>query len=326
MATATTWAPAFEEMHLLDPVPQVVSVSSAYGESFYQGEAGGPSYECEDEVALCTLAARGASIIAGSGDFGAAGIPSCGLTASWPCSSPVVTCVGGTMFDGTTVNSTQRVCQAGDLPATLPVTPAGITGGGGFSSLWERPAYQYDAVEAWWNANQGAYAGYNTSRPVDPNHGTFRGPNTQGFWLQGRAVPDVAAPAHSFPVVSLNSTDGWTVMFSDGTSASTPVVASLVALLADAVWQHSAEHKDRSAENMSPAYLGCINPLLYAAAPSAGVGTPSYVDDVEQGNNFCPSTVQCCNLGFNATAGWDPTTGFGVPMYDAMLAAFLQTP
>lgn len=67
---AVTWAPAFDEMHLLTPLPAVVSVSSAYSESFYQGEARGPTYECEDEVQLCTLAARGATVVAGSGDMG----------------------------------------------------------------------------------------------------------------------------------------------------------------------------------------------------------------------------------------------------------------
>ena len=228
------------------------------------------------------------------------------------------------MFTGPDVTSSQRICQAGDLPPNSAVTPAGVTAGGGFSDLWPRPSYQDAAVSAWWKASGPAYAGYNTSRPVDPNQGSYTGPNTQGFWLQGRAVPDVSAPAHSFPVVHSNTTGQWAIVFSDGTSASTPVFASMVALVADALWQAGQARggsEGRVAASTEPYYLGCINPMLYGGA--AGTA-PSYVLDVTSGNNYCASYTPCCDKGFNATVGYDPAGGWGVPRFDAMLHAFLQ--
>ncbi|KAM3561623.1 hypothetical protein ARSEF4850_003122 [Beauveria asiatica] len=34
----------------------------------------------------------------------------------------------------------------------------------------------------------------------------------------------------------------------------------------------------------------------------------------------------CNGKGFNATRGWDPTTGMGTPKYDKMLEVFLNLP
>lgn len=296
----------------MDPVPPVVSVSSAYAESYYQGQSvvstgAGATYECEDEVQLCALAARGATIVAGSGDKGASGIDTCGRSASWPCASPVVTCVGGTMQSGQSMDSEQRVCQAGNLPAAAPVSPASLTGGGGFSSLWPQPDFQHAAVSSWWARNSGAYAGVNTSRPVNPNRGTFDGPNTVGFWLDGRAVPDVTAAAHSFPVLFGNNSTGWDFLYTDGTSASTPVVAALAALALD--------HQQQLLHNTSLSF-GCLNPVLYSVAAEDDAWL-----DITVGDIWCGEGTPCCDFGFNATAGWDPTAGLGVPRYDNLVRA-----
>ncbi|KAI0261846.1 tripeptidyl peptidase A [Gloeopeniophorella convolvens] len=110
--------------------------------------------------------------------------------------------------------------------------------------------------------------------------GTFTGL----FNPTGRAYPDVSAQADNFRIFL----SGEPVSIG-GTSASTPTFAGIVALLNDA----------RLAAGR-PA-LGFLNPLIYSLG---GKG----FNDITKGNN-----PGCNTPGFNATAGWDPITGFGTP-------------
>ncbi|KAJ6561529.1 tripeptidyl peptidase A [Mycena vulgaris] len=114
----------------------------------------------------------------------------------------------------------------------IPEVSAGFSGGG-FSDYFSRPAYQNKAVGQ-----------YLSKLP----HGTYEGLFNRG----GRGVPDVSAQAHRFQIF-------WqgTRISIGGTSASTPVVAGLVALLNDA----------RLAAGR-PA-LGFLNPLLYKRGSGA---------------------------------------------------------
>ena len=50
--------------------------------------------------------------------------------------------------------------------------------------------------------------------------------------------------------------------------------------------------------------LGFVNPLLYAAAATS----PSAFRDMTVGDNRC-GTLQCCEYGFDAAAGWDRWAG-----------------
>jgi len=78
-----------------------------------------------------------------------------------------------------------------------------------------------------------------------------------------------------------------------GTSASSPVVAGMVALV------NSAR---RAAGNST---VGFLNPALYSLYPS-------FANDVTSGDNRCLSSGRsCCSQGFYATAGWDPASGLG---------------
>ncbi|KAI0199902.1 peptidase S8/S53 domain-containing protein [Astrocystis sublimbata] len=119
------------------------------------------------------------------------------------------------------------------------------------------------------------------------------------FNASNRGFPDVAAQGASFAVVD----KGRDALLS-GTSASAPVFAGVVALLNAA----------RSEAGMKP--LGFLNPFLYENAAA--------FNDIASGSgNGCGSNPVFGRNGakWNATAGWDPVTGLGTPIFDKLLAA-----
>ncbi|KAL0573726.1 hypothetical protein V5O48_008222 [Marasmius crinis-equi] len=197
------------------------------------------------------LGARGSSILFSSGDSG----------------------VGG--GDCRTNDGRNRVQFQPAFPAGCPfVTAVGGTtrtnpetavsfSGGGFSNYFARPSYQSAAVTTFLN------------RLGSTNSGLF---NTTG-----RAYPDVAAQGTGFQVIV-----GGRTTSVGGTSASSPTVAGIIALLNDV----------RLAAGRSS--LGFLNPLIYQNGAA--------FNDITSGSN-----PGCGTNGFTATAGWDPVTGFGTP-------------
>ncbi|KAH9858512.1 family S53 protease-like protein [Lenzites betulinus] len=170
------------------------------------------------------------------------------------------------------------------FPSTCPfVTSVGGTTGfnpevavtfssGGFSNMFPRPSYQSNAVDSYLKTLGNTNAGlFNTS---------------------GRGFPDIAAQAQGFQVVVNGQ-----VKPVAGTSAASPTVASLVALLNDALFE----------EGHAP--VGFLNPFLYSTGASA-------LNDVTQGNN-----PGCGTDGFTAASGWDPVTGLGTPDFKRLLNA-----
>ncbi|KAI0336682.1 subtilisin-like protein [Cubamyces sp. BRFM 1775] len=147
--------------------------------------------------------------------------------------------------------------------------------GGGFSNYFSRPAYQDAAVENF-------FAQYGDTNADKYNH-------------SGRAYPDISAKADDYVIYAA----GFTRIF--GTSASTPVTASVIALL-----------NDRLASAGKPP-LGFLNPWLY----SKGAG--ALTDIVEGYSNItCGGTTP--PRGFPALKGWDPVTGLGTPNFDKLVA------
>lgn len=149
-----------------------------------------------------------------------------------------------------------------EYPATCPwVTAVGGTdgtnpehawssSGSGFSNVFPQPDYQKTAVNAWISQ----YGG-----------------NSQAYNRTGRAYPDISALANFYQVVM----NGNTISVS-GTSASTPVVASLIQLI----------NSDRMQNGKAP--LGFLNPWLYSKASGA-------LHDITSGSNN-----GCNNGGFKA--------------------------
>lgn len=243
-------------------------------------------------VEFMKLAARGVTILVASGDDGAHG----NLVATegkkfcnqareeFPASSPWVTTVGGTQF----ATATSPVCQyyssnvivhcdqAGEVVCTS-ATGGGITTGGGFSSDFSRPWYQVDHVEHYLKQ---------TDAPVPS-------PRQMGFNASGRAYPDVAAVASSYPVLM-----GDRLEVMSGTSAATPLIASMVAR-----W-----NEERLQKGMPR--LGFLNPLLYLLSTE----NPEAFNDILMGDNRC-SRSTCCPHGYSAARGWDAVSGIGSPRF-----------
>ncbi|KAI0644035.1 family S53 protease-like protein [Trametes meyenii] len=186
--------------------------------------------------------------------------------------------------DGGVSGSQSQECTSfvATIPSVCPfVTSVGATTGvnpeiaatfssGGFSNFFAQPSYQTAAVEGFFNQIGNLNAGL--------------------FNPGGRGFPDIAAQGDNVEIVFAQQFG--TVA---GTSCSTPISASLFALLND----------EFAAVGEPP--LGFLNPLLYSLA-----GTTAF-NDITSGSN-----PGCNTLGFPAVKGWDPITGLGTPNFAAI--------
>jgi tripeptidyl-peptidase-1 len=161
-----------------------------------------------------------------------------------------------------------------------------ITSGGGFSAHFTQPSYQTQQVNT-----------YLTTGPKLPPKNLFK--------TGGRAYPDVASLGNAYNVVI----GGQTYQVS-GTSAASPVFCGMVALI----------NGDREARGKSP--LGFLNPVFYKVDKSV-------YNDIVSGENQCcagQGNPVCCQHGFTASKGWDPTTGFGSLDYPLFANALASLP
>lgn len=242
-------------------LPHVLSISYADDEqSVPQAYA---SRVCD---LFAQLAARGVSILAASGDGGAAGTGQnlCfsndgtgrrALIPTFPASCPWVTAVGATENEGP------------------PVTAAYFSAGG-FSNYFGRPTWQDEVVLP--------YLGKLVSSN-DTKIGLFN--------QSGRAIPDVSAVGSGF---SIEYGGGGSVV--QGTSASTPVIAAMIALINDARLRAGKPS------------LGWLNPLLYSAE------VRKVLSDITIGAaDGCSFGDQGGEGGWAAIEGYDCVTGLGVP-------------
>ncbi|TFK81380.1 subtilisin-like protein [Polyporus arcularius HHB13444] len=176
-----------------------------------------------------------------------------------------------TTFQPTFPSTCPFVTSVGGTKSFGPEVAASFSSGG-FSNIFSRPSYQDDAVAAYLKKLGNTNAGlFNTS---------------------GRAFPDIAAQAQNFQIVR-----GGEIVSVSGTSAASPTVGGLVALLNDAIF------------NDGGSALGFLNPLLYKL--ESGV-----LNDITQGSN-----PGCGTDGFTAAEGWDPITGLGTPDFVKLLEA-----
>lgn len=159
------------------------------------------------------LSARGTSIIFASGDGGVAG------SRSQTCQSFVPSFPSGCPF----------VTSVGATQLSSGSESAAAFSGGGFSNVFARPAYQDSAVSR-----------YLSSLPPSTSVSGRFNPD-------GRAFPDISSLGNNIEMVWQGQSG-----LIGGTSASAPIVASVVALL-----------NDELAEQGKPP-LGFLNPLLYS--------------------------------------------------------------
>ncbi|CEG50225.1 tripeptidyl-peptidase 1 [Plasmopara halstedii] len=266
-------------VNAMNPPPTVVSIS-------YSDD------ECSIPIAYATIvnrelmkaALRGISVLVSTGDNGVRGsqlaqkfcnITSCNhFMTMFPASSPYVTAVGATTLaiESKSSNKWKETVTSTSDPSAL------ITSGGGFSDLFDMPVYQHKAVTS--------YLTLANSTGLSPF-----------FRITGRALPDVAAVGHAFPVVINGKVNAM-----DGTSVSAPVFASMILLLNQALPQ------------LPP--LGFLNPLFYRLYDVC----PQVFADITQGNIACGSKgMTCCKRGHSATTGWDAASGLGTLQFSRML-------
>ncbi|CEJ81039.1 hypothetical protein VHEMI01191 [[Torrubiella] hemipterigena] len=205
------------------------------------------------------LGARGVSVLVSSGDNGVGDTSACkkGTTEydQFRPSFPA-TCPWVTVVGGTNHYADDE--------------EADVESGGGFSNHFDQPQYQRDVVHTYVRRIQGEFKGH--------------------FNTSGRAYPDVSASYRYYPAYF----HGQAYLFR-GTSASAPLVASVISLLND----------ELVAKGKPP--LGFLNPWLYKR------GNRGFRDIAKGHSNGC-NTVP----GFRAIQGWDPVTGYGVPNYEKL--------
>ncbi|KAL9095664.1 MAG: hypothetical protein Q9165_002096 [Trypethelium subeluteriae] len=243
------------------------------------------------------LALQGHSIFFSSGDTGVAGRPANpppnGCLGSnntifnprYPDSCPYITVVGATkVYPGKTVFDPE---SAANDPAGAPYSSAYSTGGG-FSNIYSPPPWQQSAIETYFTDHNPPYPYYSGNDSLGANGGLYN--------RSGRGYPDVSANGDNIAVYV-----GGKPGLSGGTSASTPIFASIVTRI----------NNERLAAGKGP--VGFISPVLYAH--------PEVLNDIKNGSN-----PGCNTNGFQAVEGWDPLTGLGTPNYEKMLDLFLSLP
>ncbi|GMF14202.1 unnamed protein product [Phytophthora lilii] len=270
------------DVNAMHPPPGVVSIS------YTDDECSVPiAYAEAVNRELMKAALRGISILVSAGDAGVRGshlaegfchVPACSrFMAMFPASSPYVTAVGATTI--ATASARDSNGKWKEAVTSTSEARALITSGGGFSDLYDIPEYQRKVVAPYL-----AFANLSGLSPF--------------FRDTGRALPDVAAVGHAFPVV-VNGEVGAT----DGTSVSAPVLASMITLL------------NRALPNLPP--LGFLNPLLYRLYDVC----PQVFADITQGDISCGSRgMQCCRKGHMATTGWDAASGLGTLRFSTLVS------
>ena len=244
-------------------------------------------------------------------------------TVSWPASSPYVVAVGGTQLQyGWTWNPSSNTAftssgfngdywqstSSGDTQAVWNESWAPIATGGGVSTLYARPKWQ---------------------KGVDPQYGDHRLlPDTSWNAAVNGGV-DVYISA--YPEYNCGQPTGcWTVY--GGTSAATPQTAALVALL----------NASLASQRKGP--IGFLDPLLYELGNSL-YSSGAYQDIVPQHYGSAPATFSGSEVGvsgqvmksvgdlmdnqlwqvgvpgYATTTGYDPTTGWGVPVAPEFVSA-----
>ncbi len=201
----------------MEKIPAVVSLSWGMG---YQRYVWDMAVLQLDNDAFRKMGLAGVTLLAASGDSGPgtrSGIFNCDtFVPSWPSSSPYLTSVGASYANSATSDEI-----------------AVDWSGGGFSTVFARPAWQNAAVEK-----------YLSSTPNLPNR-TF-------YNATGRGYPDVSALGTNFMIYVQGALSPVS-----GTSAAAPTFAAIIGLIV-------AERQSKG----KPA-LGFLNPAIYSIG---GVG------------------------------------------------------
>ncbi|KAL2193918.1 tripeptidyl-peptidase-like protein [Corynascus similis CBS 632.67] len=242
-----------------DELPHVLSISYA------DDEVGVPPlYAARVCDLFAALTARGTSVLVATGDGGAAG------TGRTRC---VDRETGARRYVATFPAGCPYVTAVGAVDNIAPPLSGATYSSGGFSDFFERQSWQDAALEPFLDE---------LDRRNDTRIGLFN--------RKGRAMPDISAVGSGFQIVL--GGDNSQVL---GTSASTPVVAAMVALINDARMRAGKPS------------LGWLNPLLYSEK------VKRTLRDVTVGESMgCRFPDGIRSVGWSAVEGYDLVTGLGV--------------
>jgi len=291
--------------------PYVTSISYGDTEQGFLWKFGNYSYINRMDIELAKMAARGLTVVAGSGDAGASNVgeegndisntdPTCTpMRPFYPSNSQYVLSVSSTF---PTIYS-KPICEA-KYHSILPVhcheigesacdVARGIhwTTGGGFSNRTLRPKWQETLVNNYLSQQTEA-------QTLPPNQ----------YWNRnGRGYPDISSLGHNFVVYW-----GSNLVPIGGTSSSGPVIAGMISLINDARL------------NSGMPTLGLVNPALYMLEMSS---PGLFFNDVVVGTNFNgdiqfdenPTYPMTCPYGFVTAVGWDAVTGLGTPNFRGLM-------
>lgn len=277
------------------------NLGDVISQSFGQNESCVSPANLQEEHSIFAEATRKhITLLASSGDEGASQKTCDGTSwtqaASSPASDPLVTAVGATELFAAPDCSTAFPC-----PANHP-TP----GTYGSEVALNEPAGQFTAG----NFSTGGGFSVLYKRP-EYQEGISAIPAGH------RGVPDIAYSGsinHGVLVACGTCQGGANPAFFvfGGTSVGSPNWAGIVAL----------------ADQFAGHRLGFINTALYRIGENHALSSASS-HDITVGNNSVQEPASNGSLvsvaGFNATKGWDPTTGFGTPKVNIivpLLAAF----
>lgn len=281
-------------------IPDILSMSWGWSESdqcsiTHCDNVTSQQYVNRVNTEYMKLVLRGVTITVSSGDSGAPGRTNLDcydnsdtVHATFPGSSHWVTSVGATYVKNSNISRNwttplckQYGCCTGNDEFVTNNNDTGWTAGGGINNYTERTKYAY-----WQDSFVTNYLNSGVPLPLNFNR-------------NGRAYPDVSVVGHYCPVMSAGSPEPV-----DGTSCSSPIFASLVALL-----------NNHQVENGKPK-LGFINPVLYRMA----MDNPEIFKDIDEGNNWSTEQTTCperadggSDFGYKATKGFDPVYGLGAP-------------
>jgi hypothetical protein len=293
---ATTSATDGIDLSLAVIVDQDLANVAAVGYSACEASLS-PAHQAFYAALYQQASAEGISIIAASGDSGAAACTPAGGTA------PVTTGLAVNALASTPWNTVVGVAgyEAGGaaagstaLAAWSPVNAAdpAYAGGGGSSTLYARPGWQ----------------------PIPAQL------TTGGITVtRNRFLPDLALPTaidsgfnpglafcFSSSTVSSGASTGCTLVRSGGSSAATAIFAGVAALI---------DQKYGAQGNLAPS--------LYATSRTGGV-----FNDVQQGTAQLPCAAGSAGcgaggqIGYTAASGYDLATGLGVPDVQQLVNRF----
>ena len=252
-------------------LPDVLSISDGVCESQFNA-----SQRQLSQHFLRAAAALGITVAAASGDLGFLGCQENAKGPNFPASSRYVTGVGGTEI---TLDPGNELASQTVWNTFTGSSNQGDGTGGGPSTRWRRPE---------WQVAPGVGAALQSGDPT-------------------RLTPDVASMASFTPGLAVYGGEGWTG--SGGTSAATPLVAGMLALIA----------QGERAAGRPP--LGAVNPLLYEIARGPGYSSVFY-DVVTGTGSPRPNTpLGQSPAGGAAQPGYDLATGLGQPRAPALADA-----